>query len=266
LALRVRFEEANVSVPPQALSLKCDHGLRRQALVESLLKEIVQGRLRPGQRLVAQGLAGRFGVSLTPVREALIALSGIGVVDLLPNRGAVVRRLTTRDIRELYTVRRVLEGAAVRAACGRIDRDELRALHGAIRGLVALRSPFPPGIVAEARAVDSRLHDTIVRGCGNALLAKEIGRLTILFRAFRDLAWECELARNDHRRLPDEAREHLAIVDALLAGDRREAARAMARHIRSGMKYWSRALPEISEAAPKVRSRTQTRVRAEGES
>jgi DNA-binding GntR family transcriptional regulator len=241
------------------LSLKCDHGLRRQAIVESVLKDVVQGQLRPGQHLVAQALAGRFGVSLTPVREALIALAGIGVVDLLPNRGAVVRRLTRRDVREVCEVRRVLECGAVRAACGRIDRDELDSLQGAMQRLVAVRPPVPAHSIAEARAVDSRLHDAIARSCGNSLLAREIGRLTILFRAFRDLSWEREAARNGDRRLAAEAREHLAIVEALLAGDRRRASRAMAEHIRSGMKYWCRALPETPGEAPEDRTRPSVR-------
>ena len=65
----------------------------------------------------------------------------------------------------------------------------------------------------------------------------------MLFRAFRDVAWEHDEARNDFHRLAEEAREHLAIVEALLAGDARAAARAMARHIRSGVRYWSRAMP-----------------------
>src|SRR3954451_10838145 len=75
-------------------SLKCDHGLRRRVIVQSLLVEVFQGRLRAGQHLVTQELADRFGVSPTPIREALIALEGIGIVDLLPNRGAVIRRVT----------------------------------------------------------------------------------------------------------------------------------------------------------------------------
>ena len=250
-------------VPPQASSLKCDHGLRRQAIVESVLKDVVQGRLRPGQHLVAQALAGRLGVSLTPVREALIALAGIGVVDLLPNRGAVVRRLAARDVREICEVRRVLECAAVRAACGRIARVELEALHGAMRRLVEAQPTAPARFIAEAQALDSRLHDAIARSCGNGLLAREIGRLTTLFRAFRDVAWEREAARNDDRRLATEAREHLAIVESLLVGDRRQASRAMAKHIKSGMKYWCRALPESPGDAAKVRA--QTRVHREGE-
>jgi DNA-binding GntR family transcriptional regulator len=119
---------------------------------------------------------------------------------------------------------------------------------------VAVQPPFQVSFIEEARAVDSRLHDTIARSCGNALLAKEIGRLTILFRAFRDIAWECEVARCDYRRLAAEAHEHLAVVEALMAGDRRAASRAMARHNHSGMKYWCRALPEYPVPAPQVRN------------
>jgi DNA-binding GntR family transcriptional regulator len=252
-----------VPVSPQTLSLKCDHGLRRQTLVESVLKEVVQGTLRPGQHLVAQALGRRFGVSLTPVREALITLAGIGIVDLLPNRGAVVRRLTPREIREVCAVRRILECGAVRAACGRIDGIELEALHGEMRRLVAVEPPWQGSFIEEARTVDSRLHDMIARSCGNALLAQEISRLKILFRAFRDIAWAREVARSDYHRLAAEAHEHLAIVEALMAGDRAAASRAMARHIQSGMKYWCRALPETAAA---VQVPTQVPVREARES
>src|SRR5207248_11449933 len=86
--------------------------------------------------------------------------------------------------------------------------------------------------------------DLIADSCGNAFLAKEIGRLKTLFRAFRDVAWAHDEARNDFHRLAEEAHEHLAIVEALLQGDAKAAARAMARHIRSGTRYWSRALPD----------------------
>jgi DNA-binding GntR family transcriptional regulator len=246
----------SVSVPSQISSLQCDHGLRRQVIVESLLREIVQGQLRPGQHLVTQALADRFGVSHTPIREGLVALAGIGVIDLLPNRGAIVRRVTSRDVREVCQVRRTLECEAVRNACSRIDADELRVLHAELRRLIAVESRAEPRFIEEARAVDSRLHDLIANSCGNAFLAKELGRLKILFRAFRDAAWVHEQARNDFRRLAVEAQEHLAIVEALMAGDRRLASRAMARHIRSGKMYWSRALPETAAAAPQEPSQS----------
>ena len=108
--------------------LRFDRGERRQAIVESLLADVFGGRLRAGQHLVTQELAERFGVSHTPIREALIALAGIGIIDLLPNRGAVVRQVTAKDVREVCQVRRVLECEAARRACGRIDLAELNAL------------------------------------------------------------------------------------------------------------------------------------------
>jgi DNA-binding GntR family transcriptional regulator len=237
----------------QAPPLQCDHGLRRQAIVQSLLAEVFRGRLRAGQRLVTQELAVRFGVSHTPIREALIALAGVGIIDLLPNRGALVRPVTARDVREVCQVRRVLECEATRLACGRIPAADLHALAGAIRELLAVPAPAA-GFIQQARTLDSRLHDLIADSCGNAFLGKEIGRLKILFRAFRDVSWEWDQARNDFQRLAEEADEHLAIVEALRQGEGRAAARAMARHIRSGLRYWSRAMP----ASPERTNHTDT--------
>jgi DNA-binding GntR family transcriptional regulator len=224
--------------------LKCDRGLRRQTIVQSVLADVVHGRLRAGQHLVTQELAKRFGVSHTPIREALVALAGIGIVDLSPNRGAVVRRVTAREVREVCQVRRVLECEATRRACGRIELAELHALAADLRRLRSIKSPSPGCFIDQARAIDSRLHDLIATSCGNAFLANELSRLKFLFRAFRDVSYVRHEARNDFRRLAEEAAEHLAIVEALLVGDRKEASRAMARHIRSGVKYWTRSLPD----------------------
>src|SRR5262245_61611402 len=234
---------SNVPVSQDNPTLLCHRGLRRQTIVESLLADVFQGRLRAGARLITQELAERFGVSHTPIREALIALAGIGIIDLLPNRGAIVRRVTSHEVREVCQVRRVLECEATRSACGRISLGELHALAAELRRLKTARAKAGSGFIEHARAVDSRLHDLIAESCGNAFLAKELGRLKTLFRAFRDVSWEHDEARNDYHRLAEEAGEHLAIVEALLAGDPKAAARAMARHIRSGLRYWSRALP-----------------------
>jgi DNA-binding GntR family transcriptional regulator len=239
-----------VSATP-AGTLKCDHGLRRQAIVQSVLVDVFEGKLRAGQHLVTQELADRFGVSHTPIREALVALAGIGIIDLLPNRGAVVRRVTAKDVREICQVRRALECEATRHACGRIDLAELDALATDIKKLMAVKLASAARFIDQARSVDSRLHDLVASSCGNAFLAAELGRLKTLFRGFRDVSYTRHEERNDLRRLAEEAREHLAIVTALLAGDRREAARAMSRHIKSGVKYWSRALPDAVIAAVK---------------
>jgi DNA-binding GntR family transcriptional regulator len=220
-----------------------DRGLRRQSIVESVLSDVFRGRLRAGEHLVTQSLAERFGVSHTPVREAIVALAGMGVVDLLPNRGATVQYVSSRDVMEIAQVRRVLECTATRLACGRTDLAELDDLR---EGLSRLRVPTARAarrFIDRARELDNRLHDLIWTSCGNAFLAQELNRLKLLFRVFRDVAWEREESRNDYRRLAEETVEHLAILDAIRSGDARGAARAMSRHIRAGTKYWSRALP-----------------------
>jgi len=241
--------------------LKCDHGQRRQAIVASLLTDVFQRRLKAGQHLVTRELAGRFGVSHTPIREALIALAGIGIVDLEPNRGAVVRSVTPRDVREICQVRRALECEAVRRACGRIAPGDLDELREGFRRQMAVKESERAGFVEEARVLDSRLHDTISASCGNAFLANELSRLKILFRAFRDVSWEHDGARNDYRRLDNESHEHLAIVEALAAGDRRAAARAMSSHIMAGASYWSLTLREPPTPAAAPGRRTVSRVR-----
>src|SRR5262249_52513100 len=202
-----------------ATPLQCDRGRRRPAIVQSLLTEVFQGELQAGRRLVTRELAERFGVSDTPIREALIELAGMGIIDLAPNRGAVVRRVTARDVREICQVRRALECEAARSACGRTNLAELHALAEDLRRLKIVPANLFAEYIPEARGVDSRLHDLVANSCGNAYLAKEIGRLKTLFRAFRDVSYIHHKDRNDHHRLAEEAGEHLAIVEALIAND-----------------------------------------------
>jgi DNA-binding GntR family transcriptional regulator len=212
-----------------------EHGHRRKVVVETLLTDIFRGQLKAGERLVIQDLARRFEMSPTPIREALVALEGIGIVDIEPNCGAVVRRVTEKDVKEVCQVRRALECAAVRLACGRIDLAELHALANSFRER-SRRPPRPTSAVQkaidDARALDSWLHDLIAESCGNRFLSKELGRLKLLFRTFRDAAWDRRSSERDLLRFTEEAREHLAIVEPLLAGDASAAARAMARHIK----------------------------------
>lgn len=220
----------------------CDHGMRRRMVAELLLGDIIQGALRTGQRLVIKDLSERFQVSSTPIREALVQLEGVGIIDFVPNSGAVVRRVTSGDVKEVCQVRRALECEAARSACGQIELSELHELANAFRQMKSAKR-HGAAFVDKARQFDSRLHDLIAESCGNRFLAKEIGRLKLLFRAFRDAAWEQRVANNDYYRFTEEADEHLAVVEALIDGDANRASQAMARHIRAGVKYWSRGLP-----------------------
>lgn len=227
-------------------------GQRRGAIVESLIHDIFHGRLVAGQRLVTQELADRFGVSHTPIREALISLGGVGLVTLEPNRGAVVRKISAREVREVCRVRRALECEAIRGACRHIDVDRLKHLRQQFTKLLTVPEQRDCAAVGKARDLDNDLHDLIARASGNQFLVQELNRLKLLFRGLRDVSWEHDSIGNGFRRVVEEAREHLAIVEALLQGRRRDALLAMSRHIRSGMIYWTRALPVTSH--PPTRS------------
>jgi DNA-binding GntR family transcriptional regulator len=240
--------DCDVPVPKND-PVKFDRGLRRRLIVQTLLTDVFEGRLKAGDHLVTRTLAERFGVSHTPIREALIGLSGLGIVDLQPNRGAVVRRLAASDVREICQVRRALESEATRGACGRVDPAELGALGEGFRELSATGSSADPEFISRAGALDSRLHDSIAVSCGNGFLAKELDRLKTLFRAFRDVSYTRDEPRFVIRRLTSEIREHLAIVDALGAGDRIAAGRAMSRHILSAVDHWTRALLMTADAS-----------------
>jgi DNA-binding GntR family transcriptional regulator len=122
---------------------------------------------------------------------------------------------------------------------------DLSKLHELSQALGKMKGPkrLNASYIEKARQLDSQLHDLIADSCGNRFLAKEIGRLTLLFRAFRDASWEKRTTNNDFYRFSEEAEEHLAIVEGLINGDAKQASRAMAVHIRAGVKYWSRGLP-----------------------
>ncbi len=234
-----------VGAAAEAASTRSPRG-RRQEIVEGLLADILAGRFASGERLITEELAQRFSVSHTPIREALSTLAGIGVVELRPNRGAVVRRLGPRDLLDLVHVRRVLECEAVRKACGQLPADLLEELAWQFGRLLTARDLSSRRIVDLARRLDNQLHDAIASACGNALLVTELNRLKLLFRAVRDAAWR-RVGTTLNLRLREEAEEHLAIVAALQAGDRRQAQRAMSRHIRAAIRYW---LPLIRTPTP----------------
>ncbi len=222
---------------------RCDHGQRRRVITEWLLNDILRGSLGAGQRLIIGDLARRYDVSPTPIREALVALEGIGIVDFFPNRGAVVRKLTRVDAEEICQMRQALECEAVRLACGKIESTKLVQLASRCRQIRATNRATPI-LIDRSREVDNELHDLIGVSCGNRLLIRELQRLTLLFRALRDAAWRRYAATLDHARLITEAVEHLAIVEHLQRKQQRQACRAMSRHIQGGLKYWIEALSD----------------------
>jgi DNA-binding GntR family transcriptional regulator len=217
-------------------------GSLRQRVADRILTGVFRGLFRSGQHLVVQHLAESYQVSPTPVREALVELAGLGLVDLLPNRGAVVRPFGPQEVREISQVRRVLEVEAARCACGRLDRAGLGELERELTRLQGL-TPGPEWDI-QIRAADTRLHGLIASSCGSTRLEVEVDRYLTLFRTLRDVSHARDAWSNYSRS--NDVPEHLAIVRALLAEDAEMAALTMDRHIRSA----ARNLQEVVFAGP----------------
>jgi DNA-binding GntR family transcriptional regulator len=223
-----------------------DHAPNRVRIVEGILDEIFSGRLEPGDRLVTDRLAAHFQVSQTPIREAIGTLAGMGVLVVKPNCGAVVRRFSPREVRDICQVRRTLETVAIGSACGRISSAKLSALRAQLIKQASMRPPIGKREIEQVKKSDTLLHDMIRQGARNQFLVDELDRIMVLVRAIRDAAWNRLLAQNspDLAFVIEEAKEHLEIVDALIEKDGKRARCALRHHLLSGSRYIVRAVED----------------------
>jgi len=195
----------------------------RHDVVVRLMASIFQGDLPTGSRLVIRKLAEQMGISATPIREALVELESMGVVQFIHNRGAVVKPFGPQQIREIYHLRRILEAEAARCACGRIEKHDLEGLELTIRRLLDTGDSEPWS--QQAMALDRELHSQVAGHCGDARLADEVSRYDGLVQTIR------EIVGNQRLQQRRALEEHLAIIEAFLADDAKKAGDAMARHV-----------------------------------
>ena len=232
----------------------------RRALVDKLASQlharVLSGELPSGTRLRQEALAEEFGVSRTPVREALRKLQAGGLVELQPHRGAVVRGLSSREIRDAYEVRAALEALAAQLAAERISRGQLQRLNhaqgefrAALERTVARRQGGREVGEREIRlwgSANDEFHQTIHEASGNEVLA---GTLADLHRNFpRDLSRL--VVSESTAMLEANVREHEAILDALARHDSKAAHELMQRHVaRAGNLVTLRVEQQTAERA-----------------
>lgn len=167
---------------------------------EQLQDAILEGVLKPGERLRAEALAQRFGTSRTPVREALLQLEAQGLVEVEPNRGAVVRAFDRADLLDLYEVRALLEPAAAARAARNIGERDIERLQANCDQADAA------GDDAEVQiALNEEFHRIIGDAAGSPRLAVAMRAVAGIPRGFREVFWHSEEQRAEsllcHRRL-----------------------------------------------------------------
>lgn len=193
---------------------------------------IVENRYAPGQRLIEQRVAEEFGLSRTPVREALRRLEAEGLVVSERNRGASVRPMSPTEVVDLYGLRIRLESYAAELAAERATPEDLAALGRAVEEFGAVRRSMATHDVDELRrlnAANRHVHDVIVAAARHPRLAAMLGRtvdIPLVFRAFRAFG-PAELERSDLF--------HHLIHDAIRRCESARAGQLMAEHIRQGL-------------------------------
>jgi DNA-binding GntR family transcriptional regulator len=146
----------------------------RRNVVDALRTAIIDGRLAPGARLTERSLIEMTGVSRTVIREALRQLESEGVVETIPNRGPVVRKLTLAEAKDLYLIRSVLEGLAARMFVMNAGKEDIAALRRALDATYeAYRKGDPDTILREKNA----FYDILFRGAGSETLSAMLGGL-----------------------------------------------------------------------------------------
>lgn len=194
---------------------------RTEAVLDALKHAILTGRLPPGQPLIENDLAAQLGVSKTPVREALKTLAGAGLVTMSPYKGAMVRAVDDALAHSVYDIRLLLEPEAVR-----------RAVAGAAKSAAHWKAAADALDRADActdradRSLANReFHRALYLGCGNDLMVGILDDLRDQTALVSAVVWD---------RTPSweqEAAEHRAILDAVLAGAADRAAVLLRDHI-----------------------------------
>ena len=216
--------------------------------IEALRDAIRSGRLAQGQRLIVADITRMFSVSAGPVREAIRRLTGEGLVEIVPHRGASVREITREDIREIFELREAIEGLAAAQAASRGDdpvyRETLETLLKDAEAFVAAsdRSSYLEN--------NREFHDLIYEMANNSRLSTLASQLILPMYQLR------LPERMDINDMVMSQKHHRAIARAIMNSDGESAHDAMVDHLRwSGQGLMAVVSERATQTYPKERTR-----------
>ncbi|GLU31741.1 GntR family transcriptional regulator [Trinickia caryophylli] len=192
---------------------------RTDQLRETIEEAIATGDLAPGAPLDEAQLMLRFGVSRTPLREAMLQLAATGMIEMRPRRGAVVAQVSLPRLIEMFEVMAELEALCGRQAARRMTAHELDELDAAHRACAAASDPD------DYYRLNEHFHTLIYKASHNVFLCEQAIALHRRLRPYRRLQLRVK------GRLSASLAEHERVLDALRAGDGEEAAAALRAHI-----------------------------------
>lgn len=187
-----------------------------------LRQQIMDGTLRPGDKIVEQSIADQLNVSRSPAREAIKQLVGDGFLTYIPNRGAFVKKLSPKEVLDTYDVRLMLELYSISHVDSAIlskNRKKLMKLRENIRKLMDNLS------ITEYLVQDKTLHEQIVQLSNNSMVNEIYDKMWGQISSFRSIS----LISDERLRL--SLQEHIDIIDALLEGDFQRGGVVLERHL-----------------------------------
>lgn len=196
----------NVQSSIQTISRKSLH----EELVERLQNLIVEGVLAPGEKFPEKDLCLQFGVSRTPMREALKVLAADGLILLEPNRGAWVSRITIEELQEVFPILAVLEGLSGELACANITDEEIKAIRSLHNEML---THFKDRNITEYFRTNQEIHEAIIKAARNTTLAFQHRGLAVRARRARFVA------NISDERWQVAVDEHEKMINALEARD-----------------------------------------------
>jgi DNA-binding GntR family transcriptional regulator len=225
-----------------------------EQVVNAIVSEIVDGELPSNARLIQDELARAYGVSRQPVQQALLLLRDRGLVREAPGRGLIVSPLDVDFVRNLYEVRAMLDGLAARLAAER-GADRARAEGPAY--LEEGRAAVESGSLHDQIEADMKFHAFINELSGNPLIGETTApHWTYLRRVMG------EVLRDDAQMPQTILSEHVAILDAVIAGDGARAETLSREHISRAAKIFVQRLQARQDASEReMRQRRTRRIR-----
>lgn len=193
-----------------------------EVVFEYLRNSILNGDLKPGERLMEIALAEQLGVSRTPVREAIRKLEKEKFVEMIPRKGAYVADLTVKDILDVLEIRLVLEGFASSLAAKKMseeNREKLKTLVDEFQG--CLENMDRSGMIAK----DNEFHDLIYRSSDNSKLIEMVQDLHDQYQRFRLVYY------NEFDNFAEIQKNHMEILNAIISNDTDSARRLAEEHI-----------------------------------
>jgi len=194
----------------------------RDVVFNTLRQAILKGELKPGERLMEIQLAGRLGVSRTPVREAIRKLELEGLVVMVPRKGAEVSSITEKSLRDVLEVRKALEELAAELACQRMTEEEIAE---AEQQLEEFKLELQSNDVTKIAEMDVHFHEMIYMGTKNERLIQLLSNLREQMYRYR-----MEYIRDEDKR-GTLAEEHAEIIERIKNHDIEAAKEASRKHI-----------------------------------